>query len=123
MKLQEFKDNALNNLQHSLNDGDIEGAKDSLKRFQDCRKNEGYDTKRLNFNTNDLENVFHTKWIEENLPCSGINGGRGVLQDLMSHHNIEVTDRERKIVASVIQWLGTNCGKGFLETILDKPIE
>lgn len=53
----------------------------------------------------------------------GVNHGCGILQDMMlSTHRHEkpksfdpwLTNRERKIVATVVQWLGTNCGKSFL---------
>jgi len=117
-KVDEFKENLLNNLEYNLEEGNIEDALDNLRRFKISNKNIGYDVNRLNYNRVDLENAFHTKWLEENLPRAGLNSGGGILQDLMTHHKIEVTDRERKIVASVVQWFGTNCGSCFLEETL-----
>lgn len=74
------------------------------------------------------EQSFAAIWEKENEPCGGVNFGHGLLQDLMiGTHKYEfrwkgdfdpwLTDRERKICATLIQWLGTNCGRGFLEQV------
>ncbi|WP_164740353.1 hypothetical protein, partial [Xanthomonas euvesicatoria] len=56
-------------------------------------------------------------------PVSGVNYGHGILQDLFIEggHNMfgrkvieEISNRDRMIVATVIQWLGSNCGMCFL---------
>lgn len=77
---------------------------------------------------NDLEKVLARKWHEENKPRPGTNYGQGILQDLfitggdniftfprVFHH---VTNLERFVAATVIQWIGTNCGLGFLREAL-----
>lgn len=76
------------------------------------------------------EKSFADLWHEENKKKRYINFGQGLLQDLfiktkddmMQSKFVEViiTPRERFIVATVIQWLGTNCGWCFLSEVLDK---
>lgn len=75
------------------------------------------------------EQAFAAVWIKQNEPNRGTNFGHGLLQDLMIgthkyefHYDDEkfdpwLTDRERKICATLIQWLGTNCGRGFLHEV------
>lgn len=71
------------------------------------------------------EQSFAAVWEKQNEPSPGLNYGHGLLQDLMistlkyenpfkSPSEVWVTDRERKIVAMVVQWLGTSCGRSFL---------
>lgn len=88
------------------------------------------------------EKIFADAWEKENADRRGINYGMGILQDLMVTQRaakrgdlsvrdsfsvfgrlrvaFEITPRERIIVATVIQWLGTNCGWGFLTECLRK---
>lgn len=89
----------------------------------------GYETDRLKFDINDLENAFSSYWRKENKKSPGINFGKGLLQDLFFAERkfpyvpwkfLTVTNRERLIVATVIQWLGTNCGFAFLCGVLRK---
>jgi len=54
------------------------------------------------------EKVFHDKWLEENAPSR--HGG--TLLPMIADRPI--TQNDATLVASVIQWLGTNCGYGFL---------
>lgn len=91
--------------------------------------NVGIDTKRLNEH-NPREVAFYETWRDENYPHKSINFGHGILQDLFIETvsffpkkdiwNEEINNRDRKIVATVIQWLGTNCGIAFLQKALDK---
>ncbi len=67
---------------------------------------------------NDREMAFHKHWLEENRINFGLNSGHGILHGLFVGHNIELTKRDRMIVATAIQWLGSNCGFGFLEETL-----
>ena len=123
MEIDEFKASAARRVKECLTDEDgpdIENALEWLERLEMCQKNEGYATDRLNYDKGDLENAFHDEWIKENLPQPGLNSGRGILQGLMNHHEIEISDRERKIVASIIQWLGTNIGSSFLDNSLKR---
>lgn len=81
---------------------------------------------------NPREQSFRDQWLKENEPHSGINSGYGILQDLfietanpvsaLSGGKIleVITDRDRMIVATVIQWLGSNCGMGFLHESLKR---
>jgi hypothetical protein len=75
---------------------------------------------RLSYDISDFENAFHRERIKENLPEPGINSGYGCLHTLLGHHKIIATDREKRIVATVIQWLGTNCGRSFLHEALKR---
>lgn len=74
-----------------------------------------------------LEKAFADLWEKENEMDSNINYGNGVLQGLFSErarwqiiHRHEVSDDERMIAATVVQWLGTNCGRAFMEEALGK---
>lgn len=80
---------------------------------------------------NPREKALADKWEEENEPNPGLNYGHGILQDLFgkwgmfgpaggSEVSHVITDRERMIVATVVQWFGSNCGWGFLEEALKK---
>lgn len=83
-------------------------------------ENIGYFTHRLDFN--EKEKAFHDKWLEINEPKRGFNHGHGCLQDLFFDTKgkclVEITKRDREIVATVIQWLGSNIGFNFLEETL-----
>lgn len=71
----------------------------------------------------DLEKAFADTWEAENKKVSGWNQGLGILQDLFFRgHNCvhEVTRMERWVAATVVQWLGTNCGFCFLRNVLKK---
>lgn len=74
---------------------------------------------------NPREAAFAEQWERENVRCVGINYGFGVLQDIFidvvgtgimarQFLRLKITKRDRFIVATVIQWLGSNCGMGFL---------
>lgn len=73
----------------------------------------------------DLERALSDQWVLENQPILWLNFGNGLLQDLFCkragvvgmdvHANHLVTDSERMVAATVVQWLGTNCGREFLE--------
>lgn len=94
-------------------------------------ENIGYKHERCEHN--EAEKVFQKHWQKENLPLGWINKGQGVLQDLFIESNpnplspisggkwiVEINKRDRMIVATVIQWLGTNCGWCFLEEVFSK---
>ena len=79
---------------------------------------------RLKHPAGDIERAFAALWEEENIAKTGVNHGNGLLQDLFIHTGSgfgfggkvvhEITDQERVVVATVIQWLGTNCGLAFI---------
>jgi hypothetical protein len=84
------------------------------------------------------EEVFAEEWERECQPNRGTNLGRGILQDLMwidsktskrswfrglARHGywaFWIRRRDAAIVATVIQWLGSNCGICFLEQCLKR---
>ena len=77
--------------------------------------------------TNLEERVYVEEWRKENVRHPGINGGYGTLElllvkqyrkDLIARHRpvvLHVTQRDMEVAASIVQWLGTNCGLGFLQ--------
>lgn len=103
-----------------------------MKRHQQKRvAHVGLNPGRLPFGR--LERAFAARWADICRPQSGINFGYGMLQDLMMvprkdrggwigrlswRHGFKpaflVNQRDATIVATVIQWLGTNVGFAFL---------
>lgn len=78
---------------------------------------------------NPREAAFAEQWQKDNFPRAGVNYGHGALQDMFITEGEpfrtrtiveEITNRDRRIVATVIQWLGTNCGMAFLSASLEK---
>lgn len=90
--------------------------------------NKGYKWERIN--SNPREKAFYEQWLKENEPRPGLNFGQGILQDLFIERGedspftkkwiTEITNRDRMIAATVIQWLGTNCGMAFLYDALKR---
>lgn len=85
----------------------------------------GFKNERIHHN--EREKAFSYEWMRENKHRPGINFGYGTLQDLfitrerMSNtFHFEIKSEHRYVVATVIQWLGTNCGMAFIEKVLDK---
>ena len=78
---------------------------------------------------NPREKAFSDHWRKENIKQIGFNYGQGTLQDLFFYHVgiheppkrvLNINNRDRFIVARVIQWLGSNCGWCFLQESLMK---
>lgn len=78
---------------------------------------------------NPLEAALASAWENQNKERHHINFGFGILQDLFMERGKhtwdtkcvhEVTDSERMVAATVIQWLGSNCGRSFYEEALRK---
>lgn len=72
------------------------------------------------FKNNPLEEAFAVAWEKENLP-----GGKGVLDYLLAANvnfpkQGEVSERDRVVAATVIQWLGSECGRYFIESVLGR---
>jgi len=99
------------------------------------KQNKGYCHSRTKFvdpinNDPNREKAFSQNWRKVNKKQAGINYGLGVLQDLLIEQPVnpikparmilKVSRRERFIVATVIQWLGSNCGFIFLDEALKK---
>lgn len=86
------------------------------------------------------ERVFAEAWERENSIRPGINYGRGCLDDLMVVESqpphtrnvvdklgsrrlrraFELTDRDRTIAATLVQWLGSNMGWAWLSGVIDR---
>lgn len=67
---------------------------------------------------NGPERVFYERWIHENRRVRGLNGGCGALELIMSedpnNHRAPISQRDMDVATAVVQWLGTNCGRGFI---------
>jgi len=126
--LQMLKDSLLEVIE-GYNDGD-DDLDDILllaTKITSYKENVGIDCKRLQHNPR--EQAFYEQWLEENAPVSWLDSGHGILQDLFIESSKgafggkfieEINNRDRLIVATVIQWLGTNCGMAFLSGALAK---
>ena len=77
------------------------------------KKNKGINHRRLTVAHNKLEKKFARKWDKIN------SGGRPILGYILSPDNNHLTpsDRDEEVAASVIQWLGTEVGRGFLDSV------
>ena len=64
------------------------------------------------------EQVYAEQWEKRNRRVSGINHGFTYLEWLlcpeMQEYPEEVSIRDVRVAAAVIQWLGTNCGGAFV---------
>jgi hypothetical protein len=74
------------------------------------------------FRDNPLELSFAQAWEKMNTNVSGREDGRGVLDYLLAEDpndpRGEVTERDREVAATVIQWLGSPVGQGFIREVL-----
>lgn len=91
------------------------------------KKNRGYMYRRVFYN--EREKAFADQWEKECRPIRGINFGQGILQDLFFEqrgpfNNVKavlwITYRDRYVVATIVQWLGSNCGMSFLHESLKR---
>lgn len=55
-------------------------------------------------------------WEAENIPNQGINRGWTPVQSILD--DFHASEHDRAIVASTLQWLGTNCGKEYLQRMV-----
>jgi len=111
----------LGNFEDPLSDYEIEELIAFAVQQDGWENNKGFKHERIEHNP--LEKAFFEQWMEENKPLAHINNGHGILQDLFIERTgelqqrkwiAEINNRDRWIVATVIQWLGTNVGMGFL---------
>lgn len=96
------------------------------------RKNIGYMHQRMKHDCeqSQREKALARAWRKENLCRSWVDSGCGVLQDLFIntehidhtyHFPItKISKRDRVIAATVIQWLGSNCGFAWLCMVMKK---
>ena len=81
-------------------------------------KNEGWNSYRKNDPLHQSELTFAQEWEK-------INNNGHVLEYILGSHNERhnnLTDRDIQVAATVIQWLGSNVGQSFLETVNIKLI-
>lgn len=67
--------------------------------------------------TNPAERIYHDRWVKYNERHSGVNSGNRALELILcptDAHPSRPTQRDAEVATSVIQWLGTNCGNGFM---------
>jgi len=119
-------------LNHVLETYPDEGQLEDIVRIalkQDAyESNKGYMFERVNHNPREM--AFYEQWQKENEPRSGVDNGNGILQDLFIETKVgdplykrwvlEINSRDRLIVATVIQWLGSNVGMCFLYEALKR---
>jgi hypothetical protein len=99
------------------------------------REHKGFRHERMKDRNGHYERAFYKTWKHWNEEKSWLNFGFGILQDLLvipedhpvmsifrKHKGFKViiNNRDKFIVATVIQWLGTNVGFGFLHEALKK---
>jgi hypothetical protein len=118
----------LNGLDFFPDENEIEDIISLAIKQDGFESNKGYKFERTKYNPR--ENAFYLQWMKENKPNPGINFGQGILQDLFIEQSKDfpltrkyveiITNRDRYIAATVIQWLGTNCGMAFLNDALKR---
>lgn len=73
------------------------------------------------FKQNPSEKKIANAWEEINTDVYGKLDGKGILDYLLAEKinkpNGEVTDRDRMVAATVIQWLGSPVGRNFLTQV------
>jgi len=88
-------------------------------------KNKGMHQYR--FKQNPMEEIFAKAWEERSTDPSGMADGRDTLDYLLAENPDkpcgEVSDRDRIVAATVIQWLGSPVGQYFLDEINERRKE
>lgn len=117
-----LKDYLNNELEYYPSEDEIEAIMRIASKQRDYDYNVGRSVSRIKHN--DREKAFHDQWLIENEPVGHINNGHGILQDLFidrqgvglsSSKFVHImTPQDRMIVATIIQWLGSNVGWCFL---------
>lgn len=62
------------------------------------------------------EDIIALMWEAENIPEQNINHGWVPVQSILDDY--DASEHDRAIVASTLQWLGTNCGQEFLRRVV-----
>jgi hypothetical protein len=80
------------------------------------------------FTQNPLERLYAEEWERQNTSVmAGLPNGSQTLDYLLAEEPNnpmgEVTDRDREVAATVIQWLGSSVGHGFIEDVKRKAKE
>lgn len=78
---------------------------------------------QFRFADNPSERIFAEHWEKVNVSIFGDLDGKGVLDYLLAkdpnHPRNEVTERDRLVAATVIQWLGSPVGTHFLREVAE----
>lgn len=82
-------------------------------------KHDGLRTNRLH--REPLERIFADEWAKLN---ASVIGGNVLLDHVLAvdanHPKGEVKQRDATVAATVIQWLGTHVGQGFLRRVEER---
>jgi len=126
--IDEYLQNGLDGMEVHLCEEEIDQIIRLALKMERQKEHVGLFSERINHN--EREKAFHDQWLKENIETYGVNYGFGILQDLffqssgnpmglMASKCLErINERDRMIVATVIQWLGSNVGMGFLNEAL-----
>lgn len=80
-----------------------------------------HDSLQMPRTTSDAEWVYQRQWAKENRRTHGVNSGFTTLEWILCPSSRRwpecVSQRDAHVAASVIQWLGTNCGYCFLRNV------
>lgn len=83
-------------------------------------KHEGRGQRRLNIH-NMEEVIFADEWKMFNHQWRGSNVLASLLNEEEDRFNISrITQRDAFVAATIVQWLGTNVGSGFLQKCLER---
>ena len=85
---------------------------------------EGSNPERQRFSA--VEATYAEEWKKQNKRSPGVNGGHTLLEHICSEEitaPAPVSVRDSFVAASVIQWLGTNCGLCFIKTCEERARE
>jgi len=74
----------------------------------------------------DSERIYAEQWAKENERQPWLNGGYTLLENVLCPEGqkrpARVSTRDAQVAATVIQWLGTNCGRCFVN-MAERKIE
>ncbi len=83
------------------------------------KRNTGINAQR--FSREPLEKLFAEEWDKRNKTRHGLRPTLPYLLDPEGQHNpLEPSDEEYILSATIIQWLGSPVGQGFIEDIIQK---
>lgn len=121
----------INRLKKYLQDKDIfldEEELETVMHYSICQHkynaNLGYFYDRLK--DNPREKAFHDQWLYENEGTQNSNllntifTKPSVDRFSRSENIVNITNNDRRMVATIIQWLGSNVGMGFLRSTLQR---
>jgi hypothetical protein len=90
----------------------------TLTRGDDMMRNKG--KWQYRFKDNPLEKAFAQEWEDRNNGRMGPDTLDYMLAEDPNRPMGEVSDRDREVAATVIQWLGSHVGSRFVKNVLCK---